>query len=137
MLKRITIITTMTTTNITPSNSIFALAPYKYQGTWVFDDPSKGLDKEAFVCGIDKMIDNVTVNIPNAKEGFRLLFSPNPFPGVQLSLELRRPESEGNWYHCTELDFEGWLCPALFHYFDTAPARLYAKAEALDEPIAH
>jgi hypothetical protein len=26
---------------------------------------------------------------------------------------------------------EGWLCPALFRYFDEAPAELYVKAEAL------
>lgn len=127
----------MTNINTAPANSIFVLAPYKYQGTWVFDDPSKGLDKEAFVCGIDKMIDSVTANIPDAKNGFRLLFSPNPFPGVQLSLELRRPESGGNWYYCAELNFEGWLCPALFHYFSAAPTRLYAKAEALDEAVGH
>jgi hypothetical protein len=26
---------------------------------------------------------------------------------------------------------EGWLCPALFKYFDAAPKTLYAKAEPL------
>ncbi len=28
---------------------------------------------------------------------------------------------------------EGWLCPALFKYFDKSPAEIYAKAEALRE----
>jgi hypothetical protein len=28
------------------------------------------------------------------------------------------------------LGIEGWLCPALFKYFDKAPAELYAKAES-------
>jgi hypothetical protein len=27
------------------------------------------------------------------------------------------------------MDKEGWLCPALFKYFETAPPELYAKAE--------
>jgi hypothetical protein len=25
---------------------------------------------------------------------------------------------------------EGWLCPALFKYFEVAPKEIYAKAEA-------
>jgi hypothetical protein len=28
--------------NISPMNSLFVIAPYKYQGTWVFDDPAVG-----------------------------------------------------------------------------------------------
>jgi hypothetical protein len=35
----------------------------------------------------------------------------------------------GNWYFCEQLGFEGWLCPALFKYFDKAPPELYGKAE--------
>jgi hypothetical protein len=27
---------------------------------------------------------------------------------------------------------EGWLCPALFKYFESAPKTLYAKAQALE-----
>jgi len=29
---------------------------------------------------------------------------------------------------------EGWLCPALFRYFDKAPPELYVKAEAKKGP---
>ena len=29
---------------------------------------------------------------------------------------------------------EGWLCPALFHYFDSAPLELYVKAEEKKGP---
>ena len=28
------------------------------------------------------------------------------------------------------LDLEGWLCPALFKYFDQAPERIYAQVKA-------
>jgi hypothetical protein len=27
-------------------NSLFVIAPYKYEGMWVFDDPEVGLSKE-------------------------------------------------------------------------------------------
>jgi hypothetical protein len=34
-----------------------------------------------------------------------------------------------NWYRSEEPAMEGWLCPALFRYFDEAPRNLYVKAE--------
>ena len=36
---------------------------------------------------------------------------------------------EANWYYSPEFDMEGWLCPALFKYFDKAPRELYGRAE--------
>jgi hypothetical protein len=61
-------------------NSIGIIAPYKYEGIWVFDDPAVGLTREPFVAGIDTMIDQLVASIPNAATGFRLLFSATPFP---------------------------------------------------------
>lgn len=58
-----------------PANSIMVIAPYRYQGTWVFDDRAAGLVKEPFVAGVPEMIDVLVQDIPNADEGFRLLFS--------------------------------------------------------------
>lgn len=110
-------------------NAISVLFPYKYEGMWVFDDPAAGLVREPFVCGIDEMIESTVAAITNAEKGFRLLFSPTPFPGYMLKLEWRREEYGGNWYYCAEMGKEGWLCPALFKYFDKAPPELYAKAE--------
>ncbi|MEN9734569.1 MAG: hypothetical protein RLZ45_2564 [Verrucomicrobiota bacterium] len=110
-------------------NAITLLQPYQHAGMWVFDDPDKGLTKEPFVAGIDEMINRMTAAIPDAAGGFRLLFSPTPFPGFTVQLQWRREEHGGNWYHCRELDMEGWLCPALFRYFAAAPAELYARIE--------
>lgn len=110
-------------------NAISVLFPYKHEGMWVFDDPDVDLRKEPFVCGIDEMITQVVTSIPNAEQGFKLLFSPTPFPGYILKLEWRREEYGGNWYYCEQLKKEGWLCPALFKYFEAAPRELYAKAE--------
>jgi Family of unknown function (DUF6717) len=110
-------------------NAIGVIAPYRYEGMWVFDDPAVGLVREPFVAGIDQMIDQLVASISNAERGFRLVFSANPFHGHTVKLEWRREESGGNWYYCPQFGIEGWLCPALFRYFDKAPAELYGRAE--------
>jgi hypothetical protein len=110
-------------------NAISVIFPYKYQGQWVFDDKSRGLDKEPFVMGIDKILDLATESIPNAQQGFKLFFSATPFPGHKVRLEWKREELGGNWYWCPEYGIEGWLCPALFRYFEQAPTLIFAKPE--------
>ena len=79
-------------------NSLFVIVPYKYEGTWVFDDPAVGLTREPFIAGIDTIIDHAVADIPNAMRGFDAIFSASPFPGYTLKLEWRRCESGGNWY---------------------------------------
>jgi hypothetical protein len=112
-------------------NSIMIIAPYWYIGTWVFDDESKGLDKEPFIEGVPEMIDKLVKNIPNARRGFRLFFSASPFPGYQVELEFVRQEYDGNWYREKGQTLEGWLCPALFKYFEFAPKSIFVRAEKL------
>jgi hypothetical protein len=110
-------------------NALLVIAPYKYQGTWVFDDPAVGLSREPFIAGIDTMIDKAVADIPNAEKGFRAIFSASPFPGVNWKLDWRREESSGNWYYSDRFKMEGWLCPALLKYFPTAPREIYVKIE--------
>ena len=110
-------------------NSIMVIEPYRYVGTWVFDDAAMGLDKEPFVAGVPEMIDYLVRDIPKADKGFRMTFSAKPFPGHQYRLTWLRTENEGNWYKLDDPPMEGWLCPALFRYFDSAPPELYVKAE--------
>jgi hypothetical protein len=110
-------------------NAINFIVPYRYQGMWVFDDPGVGLDKEPFVSGADVMMSKLVEALPGAEKGFRLLFSATPFPGFMAKLEWRREEYGGNWYYSPEFDMEGWLCPALFKYFESAPKEIYVKAE--------
>lgn len=112
-----------------PTNSIMILQPYRDGGTWVFDDPRTGLVREPFVSGIPEMIDHLVNDIPDADKGFRMLFSAQPFPGYMMKVTWRRAERGGNWYYSEELDMEGWLCPALFKYFNEAPNEIYVKAE--------
>jgi hypothetical protein len=110
-------------------NSILVIAPYKWEGMWVFDDPRVGLQREPFVSGADVMIDKLVANLADAEKGFRLVFSGAPFPGYTTMLQWRREEYGGNWYYSPQFDLEGWLCPALFHYFPEAPGEIYVKAE--------
>jgi hypothetical protein len=108
-------------------NSIIAIHPYKYEGMWVFDDPTVDLRQEPFVCGADTIIDRMVREIPNADRGFTLVFSSQPFPGYQAELEWARAEMSGNWYRSEALGMEGWLCPALLKYFASPPKKLYAQ----------
>ncbi len=118
------------------TNSIMVIFPYLYNGTWVFDDKSKQFDKEAFVAGIPPMMESLTSQIPNAHNGFRMLFSAAPFPGCHKALEWVRSEAAGgNWYKETETDLEGWLCPSIFKYFDEAPKNIYVQAEPLNHSL--
>lgn len=116
-------------------NQIMVIAPYWLEeaGTWVFDDPATGLRQEPFVEGVPEMIDHLVADIPDARKGFRLLFSTAPFPGFQRKLTRLREEFDGWWYSSDEPEAEGWLCPAMFRYFDEAPEEIYVKAEPKKE----
>ena len=111
------------------ANVIMAIEPYWHIDTWVFDDESVGLDKEPFVQGVPEMIDTLVKDIPNARSGFRLLFSSMPFSGYQEEFTRVRKEYDGYWYRVKGKGAEGWLCPALFKYFEAAPESIYVKAE--------
>jgi len=114
-----------------PRNSILVISPYRYQGTWVFDDDRFGLVREPFVAGVPEMIDVLVADIPNADQGFRLTFSARPFPDFEKKLSWVRGDMDGNYYKLEDPPMEGWLCPAMFKYFDEPPAELYVKADPL------
>ena len=110
-------------------NSLLVIHPYKSGGVWVFDDPRVGLVQEPFVAGADVIIDRMVSAIPDAEDGVTIFFSAAPFPGCQYEFDWRREEFGGNWYYSAEYDLEGWLCPALFKYFERTPERLYAQVK--------
>jgi hypothetical protein len=112
-------------------NSLMVIAPYRYQGTWVFDDDRVGLVREPFVGGVPEMIDVLVDDIPNADEGFRLTFSAKPFPGHERKLTWVREASGGNYYALEDPPMEGWICPALFRYYRNAPKEIYVKADPI------
>jgi Family of unknown function (DUF6717) len=111
-------------------NAIRVIHPYKSDGIWSFDDPAVGLLREPFVSGADEIMEQMASLIPGSEHGFTLLFSDSPFPGYEAVFEWRREEMGGNWYYSSIHDMEGWLCPALFKYFDEAPSSIYLHAKA-------
>lgn len=112
-------------------NSINIIKPYKYLDMWVFDDEKLGLLQEPFISGADTLIDKATESIPNAENGFILIFSKDYIPDTDICLEWRRADNAGNWYYSKEFNIEGWLCPALLKYFPNAPKNLYVKVKAI------
>ena len=114
----------------TPANALMVIEPYSHAGTWVFDDDRVGLVREPFVAGVPEMIDQLVAHVPGATNGFRMLFSASPFPDYQKRLIKTREHMGGNYYKFEGTEKEGWLCPALFRYYEQAPNELYVKAEA-------
>ena len=117
--------------SLPPQNAILVIAPYRYNGTWVFDDARFGLVREPFVAGVPEMIDMLVADIPDAEKGFRLTFSAKPFPDFDKKLTWLHGDMGGNYYKTDDPPMEGWLCPAMFKYYETAPAELYVKADPL------
>ncbi|MCB0825611.1 MAG: hypothetical protein KDC26_05440 [Armatimonadetes bacterium] len=112
-------------------NALFVIKPYKSMGMWVFDDEQRRLNQEPFVGGADTLIDRATADIPDAENGFALVFSQHEFPGATIHLTWRRAEMSGNTYWCEELQQEAWLCPALLKFFEEPPAELFAKVQGI------
>ena len=127
-------------------NRVMTLYPYRHYGQWVFDDERTGLKEEAFVRGASEMISELILATGTKTSGprcfFALSFSDKPFTGHQVQLDWFAFADGGNWY-TGEINGEEmvcWLCPALFHYFDRAPLKLFAKASKLPfgvDPIWH
>jgi hypothetical protein len=125
---------------------IRTLEPYFCAGEWVFDDDRIGLEAEAFVCGMSEILDfcleDSGIDPEEVEGGFKLTFTKDKWPDSTHSLTWLGASMGGNDY---ELDSEcrnltihnsdrhydvkegmkGWLCPALYHYFDDAPEKIY------------
>lgn len=118
---------------IVPQNTLFTIKPYFENGMWVFDDNSVGLVKEPFVLGVPEIIETALKEkaIPDPQKGFVVIFSSNPFPQYDVELKKQEEEDGGNWYLWTKTNQKGWICPALFCYYDKAPDFLYIKIESI------
>ena len=63
-----------------------------------------------------------------------MTFSDKRVEDQDVILSLLRPDEHGgNWYHgyVTGLRMECWLCPALLCYFESAPQKIYVRADPL------
>ena len=98
--------------------------------------PETDLVREPFVMGAPEILEAMLAhhNV-DGRNGFNLLFSATPFPGHHAVAEWLREEGGGNWYQVSLPSGEvreGWLCPALFKYFEQAPQRLYFQVASID-----
>ena len=99
------------------ADAILVIAPYWYNGTWVFDDEAAGLNREPFVAGVPEMIDVLVKDIPEAKERISFAVRREPVPGYQKKLTWGCGDMGGNYYRLDNPPMEGWICPAMFRYY--------------------
>jgi hypothetical protein len=105
---------------------IFCIVPYKHEDIWVFDDESRGLQREPLTAGTDTILNTLTASIPDADKGVVVVFSARYFPNA-MEFTLIEAINGGHTYFSSQLNMVGWLCPALLRYFAVAPAKLYVK----------
>ena len=82
------------------------------------------------------------MGIKGYESGFVLKFSDSEFQGSQMMVSRQREQNGGNWYKLEQINLdgkglvkspvphEGWLCPALFKYYDKAPQKIYVRVES-------
>lgn len=106
------------------SNSIHVINPFRFAGTWVFTDQSVGLRHEPFVAGVPEIIDHL---VGPDRDRFQCFFAEMPFPGADIMLVHEYAEFGGHWYRLHGTEYTGWLCPAIFKYFESAPEQIYVR----------
>jgi hypothetical protein len=117
------------------ARTLHTLVVYRARGTWCYDDPAVGVTGEPFVLGTDKALDALRLKFVGGKrhDPFRVTFSSKPFPGALIAARVYPADESWNLYDFTigVGTMEGWLCPHLLDYFESAPDTIYVRAEAL------
>lgn len=95
---------------------------------WVFDDVEFNLSQEAFVAGMDEVIDLITKDIPNANEGVNIHFQDgvgsDEYPFVVLTHATSMTHNklgQSNYYYCKDLAKNVWLCNNMYRYTKETP----------------
>ena len=89
---------------------------------------------------ITEVLQAKEADMDSVKKGFRMQFSSNRFPQSDIAIQFVREEAGGAWYSVCDSpheamqslvdnQFQGWLCPAMYHYFASAPEHIYMRAE--------
>ena len=125
-------------------NAIMRIMAYSTPGGgWAFDDEAVGLVREPFVAGMPEIITSIYKQehekdpvIPatlrsEPEEYLVLTFSSHRFPGHSHAFSREHEEAGGWWYRHVESGNSGWLCPAMFKYFEEAPEFIYLDASTL------
>jgi hypothetical protein len=101
------------------------IKPYRRDGTWVFDDPLRGIWAKPFVSRAPGIVDQV-LRYARLQSGQPVMVTfgdhESPGRGYRFVLEWVREDREGHWYRWEGMEGP---CPALVRYFDAAPKRIY------------
>lgn len=119
-------------------NVINTIYPYRWKGTWFYDDEDLGVHKEAFVMGSSEVIDHLVGSETNS---FTAHISSQPIPKATAHLvnvdheqvkEGDTPIIQG-WYRLEGTDMIHWLCGCVLDYFEGYPKDIYVKLENLKQ----
>ena len=71
------------------SNALYTILAYKKEQVWCFDDASRNIKEEPFVCGASELIDKLVLNkYGKKKRKVRFVFSENPIKDHDCFLTL-------------------------------------------------
>ena len=118
--------------------TIFPYKPYKEHKHWAYDDPRCGRFQEGLVAGIPEIIEFLAESIPDFDKGVTCTFSAEPFEGHNGELDRVGGDgysNAGNTYQLKGTPLKGWLCPALYDYFERAPDKLYVRISPLSSDV--
>lgn len=113
-------------------SKVYKITPYLWGAFLVFDEKEHGLEKEPLIEGVPEILFELCDKHKVKKQVFNLYFSEAPFTDYQL--QATRAEEQGGGYWYVAGDKRGWLCPALFCYFEKAPDNLYFKVDTFVLP---
>ena len=110
------------------------ISPFLDNDSWVFNDPSTGLENELLVSGADNFCDMICAKYHIIPErGFTAKFSDKNDLKHHYKFYLigtyENTES-GNLYRCD--DDTIWLCENLLKYFDVPPRTIYVHVVEAD-----
>jgi hypothetical protein len=125
------------------------IRPFQSNGRWVFKHKEQILDLapagimdavlSPLIIGVDKLIafGCDIKKLPNAENGFVLLFSEQYFPNADVKFNFKEHKMNGWTYSIEELNLKGimpgqcaWICPYMKFYYSEPPKTLYLKIEA-------
>ena len=114
-------------------NQINQIEIYRWNKTWAFNDEARDLEREPFVSGVEKILDELIDPLSNKAI---VTFSKDKFPTEEnlFNIFFLYESDGGAWYQYAEGKkvLTGWFCPAFFLYFDRAPNKIYFTINPLD-----
>ncbi|HET7265118.1 MAG TPA: hypothetical protein VFL28_10650 [bacterium] len=112
------------------------IKPYRWGGTWVFDDPVRGLRARPVLLGSTDAIAKVWDQAASrSAQRLMIAFAAAPFqwPGYRFVLNWAEERDGGHWYRLNGLVVQ---CPALLRYFDAAPRSIYCQVTVMRTPFS-